>query len=244
MRMRRAIAIAAMIASSISSSAGGSQGPRPDAAGANSAVTQAVPMIVFDFVRNVPGAPVPKYTLRVRNDGAASYEGEALPERTRYGAAATPEAIPFHRDMSLTPAATTRIFDLAAQLDHFNRRCASKAKNIADTGTKTISYTGPDGSGSCTYNFTEVKELAALTELIQGITQTLDAGRELDRLHRYDRLGLDSAMTWLQQEAAAGRAVELQTIGESLRSIAGDSDLLARVRAKASALLTQTGAAK
>ncbi len=40
---------------------------------------------------------------------------------------------------------------------YFNIECASKAKNIADTGKKTLSYTGADGSGSCTYNYSDNK---------------------------------------------------------------------------------------
>ena len=82
----------------------------------------------------------------------------------------------------------------------------------------------------------------ALTTLIQGITETMDAGRELDRLHRYDRLGLDSAMSFLAQEAADGRALDIETIADSLRAIVSDSDVLARVRAKANAMLVQIGA--
>lgn len=201
----------------------------------------ARPTITFAFSREAPGVPVPKYTLIIRDDGSGSYAGEALPPPTRYGPAQSSASVPFQRDFHLTSATTSRIFNLAAQLNHFNRVCASKAKNIADTGTKTISYSGPDGPGSCTYNYTEVKELAALTALIQSITETLDAGRELDRLHRYDRLGLDSAMSYLAQEAADGHAVDLETIADSLRSIAGDSDVLARVRVKANLLLTQSG---
>lgn len=187
---------------------------------------------------------MPEYKLIIHDDGSGSYAGEALLPPTRYGPAQSSSAAPFQRDLRLAPATTARIFDLAAQLNHFNRSCASKAKNIADTGTKIISYSGPDGSGSCTYNYTEIKELVALTEMIQGITETLDEGRELDRLHRYDRLGLDAAMTFLDQEAAAGRALDLETIGDSLRAIAGDSDVLARVRAKANAMLVQIGAAE
>lgn len=198
--------------------------------------------ITFDFVRDVPGAPVPKYTLTVGDDGIGRYAGEAAPPRTRYAAADSPAPIPFDRDVHLTPETTARIFELAGQLDHFRRTCATKARNVADTGIKTISYRGPDGAGSCTYNYTEIKELAALTQLVQGVAQTMDEGRELDRLHRYDRLGLDSSMTLLQEEVSAGHALEIGTIADTLRDIAGDPDVLARVRAKASALLTQAGA--
>jgi len=194
--------------------------------------------ITFDFVRAGLGVPVPKYKLVIHDDGTGTYEGEALPPPTRYGPAAA-SAVPFRRELRMTAATTAHVFDLARQLDHFKVACASKAKNIADTGTKTLTYAGPDGGGACTYNYTDIKELTLLTETIQGITETLDEGRELDRLHRYDRLGLDPAMAYLQAEVAAGRALELQLIQDSLSEIADDADVLARVRAKASAMLKQ-----
>jgi len=197
------------------------------------------PTITFAFAREGFGVPVPKYTMIIRDDGTGSYEGEALPPPTRYGPAAASAAAPFRRDVRITPATAGRIFKLAGQLNHFNKTCASKAKNVADTGTKTLTYAGADGSGSCTYNYTENKELQTLTEVFEGITETLDQGRELERLHRYDRLGLDSAMSYLSDEVAAGRALEVGTIEATLRAIAEDADVMARVRAKANALLSQ-----
>jgi hypothetical protein len=139
--------------------------------------------------------------------------------------------------VNITPATVDRIFALGKKLDRFNVPCASKAKNIADTGTKTLSYTAPDGSGSCTYNYSENKDVQSLTEIFQGMTETMDEGRQLDHLHRYDRLGLDSAMTFLVQEVTAGHAIEVGTIAASLRSIAEDADVMQRVRARARTLL-------
>jgi hypothetical protein len=126
---------------------------------------------------------------------------------------------------------------LGKKLDRFNVQCASKAKNIADTGTKTLSYSAPDGSGSCTYNYSENKDVQSLTEIFEGMAETMDEGRQLDHLHRYDRLGLDSAMTFLAEEVTAGHALEVGTIAASLRSIAEDADVMQRVRARARTLL-------
>jgi hypothetical protein len=67
--------------------------------------------------------------------------------------------------------------------------------------------------------------------------ETMDMGRELDRLHRYDRLGLDDSMASLAQEVSDGRAPELGTIAPSLRSIAVDTEVMLRVRTRAAALL-------
>jgi hypothetical protein len=227
----------------ISAHAGPARGqqakPETRAAAASSSATPARPTVTFAFVRDLPGVPVPRYKVVVRDDGTGSYQGEAIPPPSRYGPAASSAAIPFQRELRVSPATTERILRLAATLNHFNTTCASKAKNIADTGTKTLSYAGADGSGSCTYNYTEVKEVEALTEIFEGITETLDEGRELDRLHRYDRLGLDAAMIYLTQEVAAGRALELGMIETTLHSIAEDADVMARVRARAGALLSQ-----
>jgi hypothetical protein len=139
--------------------------------------------------------------------------------------------------VSITPATTDRIFALSQKLDRFNVACASKAKNIADTGTKSLSYSGPDGTGSCTYNYSENKDVEELTGIFQGMAETMDEGRALDRLHRFDRLGLDAAMAFLAQEVSAGRALEVGTIAASLRSIADDADVMQRVRARARTLL-------
>jgi hypothetical protein len=139
--------------------------------------------------------------------------------------------------VSITPATADKIFALGRKLDHFNITCASKAKNIADTGTKTLSYSAPDGTGSCTYNYSENKEVEELTGMFQGMAETMDEGRILDHLHRFDRLGLDDAMTFLAQEVSAGRALEVGTITASLRSIADDADVMQRVRARARTLL-------
>jgi hypothetical protein len=46
-------------------------------------------------------------------------------------------------------------------------------------------------------------------------------------------------MKFLSEEVSAGHALELGTIASSLRSIATDTDVMVRVRSRASALLSQ-----
>lgn len=186
--------------------------------------------VTFTFDRK--GLPVPNYRLTIQEDGTTVYEGE----ESYSGAAASP-VHPFRSAVRISPTTAAHLMATARKLDRFNTACASKAKNIADTGTKVLSYSAPDGTGSCTYNFTENKEVQALTDTIQGITETMDRGRELDHLRRFDRLGLDAAITFLAQEVAEGHALELGTIAASLRSIAADHEVMERVRARASKLL-------
>jgi hypothetical protein len=190
--------------------------------------------VSFAFER--AGFSVPKYTMRVGEDGAGSYQGEEAPPHSPYPGVSSPPA-PIDRRFMLSAATASRIFVLARELDRFDTVCASKAKNIADMGKKTLSYKGPDGEGSCTYNYSENKSVIQLTDIFQGVTATMDEGRKLDHLHRYDRLGLDAALEFLAQQVAEGHALELGTIQTTLRSIAGDTEVMQRARARANALL-------
>lgn len=207
----------------------------PAATPASASVSAAKPQVIFAFER--VGLPVPKYKLTIQEDGTTVYDGDELPQVSGYGASAASPAHPFRSVVRISPGTAEHIFAMGRKLNHFNIMCASKAKNIADTGTKILSYSAPDGSGTCTYNFTENRDIASLTETFLGITETMDRGRELDHLHRFDRLGLDAAISFLAQEVSEGHALELGTIAVSLRSIAGDPEVIERVRTRANKLL-------
>lgn len=193
--------------------------------------------VSFQFERT--GLPVPRFTLRVDEDGTGSYKAEEVESPADGGAVqyASPKLI----DQSLKLSAPTveKIFKGARDLGHFEMACESKAKNIANTGKKTLSYTGADGTGSCTYNYSDDREVTGLTDTFLFIAFTLDEGRRLEFLHRYDRLGLDEEMNQLVQAVKAGHALELDTIAPVLTAIAGDGSVMQRVRSQASKLLEQ-----
>jgi hypothetical protein len=205
---------------------------------AASAKTQAE--VSFQFDRT--GLPVPRFTLRLREDGTGSYQADQM-EIAATGTSMRGQAAQhIDRPINLSKGTVTKIFKEARTLNNFNVECASKAKNIADTGKKTLSYTGADGSGSCTYNYSENKTVDTLTNTFLSIAYTLDEGRRLEFLHRYDRLGLDAEMISFAQELEAGRALELGTISLMLAAIADDTALIQRVRLKAQKMLEQVSA--
>jgi hypothetical protein len=204
------------------------------ASAAQSAGAAAGAHIVFSFER--AGMPVPKFTLDMDQNGRGGYSGEEAMPVVR-GVATEPATQAFERSFAIAGGSAEKIFRLARQAQRFNVECASKAKNIADTGRKTLRYEGADGAGSCTFNYTENKAVGEITDVLLGMVETMDEGRELDRLHRYDRLGLDDAMATLSVEVDEGHALELETIAGTLRSLAGDAEVMQRVRARAAALL-------
>jgi hypothetical protein len=192
--------------------------------------------VMFSFERS--GLPVPKYSLALWEFGEGHYGGEEVPPGAR-SFDPPPAVQPFNITIFyIAPATAAKVFALAHELKRFNFQCDSKAKNVADTGKKTLTYNGLDATTSCTYNYTENKDVETLTGIFQGIAETLDEGRKLDYLHRYDRLGLDAELESFSREVAEGHAIELQAIAPTLRSLAGDPGVMQRVRTRASALLT------
>lgn len=193
--------------------------------------------ITFQLER--PGLPVPSFTLRIREDGTGRYQAEEMQGPADGGAVHYATGKSIDRPIELNPIAVAKIFKAARELRHFDMACASKAKNIADTGKKTLSYAGTDGAGSCTYNYSENKTVEMLTDRFLAIAFTLDEGRRLEYLHRYDRLGLDAEMNSFKESVTAGRARELGTIAPVLTSIAADTAVIERVRLSAAKLLEQ-----
>ena len=235
MRLNSRTVIGFALLSSVLSHA---QPPAPS--GAPASTTKMPAEVSFQFDRT--GLPVPRFTLRLWEDGTGRYVADQAELPATATSSRGQAAQHIDRPIKLTSATIGKVFKSARSLNHFNIECASKAKNIADTGKKTLTYTGEDGSGSCLYNYSEVKSVETLTDEFQAIAFTLDEGRRLEFLHRYDRLGLDAEMILLAQEAEAGRALELGTISPTLLAIADDTALIQRVRLKAQKMLEQIAA--
>jgi hypothetical protein len=213
---------------------------------------QQPPPAAVTFHFEHAGLPVPDYTLTVHEDGSGSYTATyaASPADTssKYGysyvaAQAGAASATSTRSITLSAVTTARIFERVRGTDHFRGGCESRQKNIANTGAKTITYTGPDGSANCTFNYSENKAVVALTDMFQEIAETLDEGRSIDLKHRYDRLGLDRELANLAEAVSAGRAIEVATIAPVLQSLCDDSQVMERVRKRAAGLLLASGAA-
>jgi hypothetical protein len=218
---------------------GAAQAPQQSTAASAATGSTAKRQVSLTFDRK--GVAVGHYRLTVFEDGTAIYEGNETSVATAYGVAADQTARPFQHRIRISPTTSARIFSTAEKLNRFDMPCASKAKNIADMGSKTLHYDGPEGVGTCTFNYTEDKDVRTIAETFQGIAETLDQGRLLDRLHRFDRLGLDAAIGRLAAEVSSGDALEIGTIASSLQSIAADGGVISRVRNRATELLNQSG---
>ena len=212
---------------------------------------QAQPPAVLSFHFERTGLPVPEYTLTVHEDGTGTYAATYLappPDSSRYGPSnvSSPVAAPAQvtRPITLSPQTTARLFERVRSTNGFRGGCDSKQKNIADTGAKTLNYTGSGGTANCNYNYSDNKAIASVTETFQGIAQTLDEGRSIDLKHRYDRLGLDRELSVLADQIHEGHALEVATIAPILQSLCDDAQVMERVRKRAAGLLVASGTAR
>ena len=180
--------------------------------------------LVINYDR--PGLVVPRWQITIPPQGMAEYTGK--PEKG------------IDPGQVLFPFSESGRARLGAWMNRTKglQPCETKAKNLANMGSKDISYLPNGGAEAhCSFNYTDNKPLSEAADYLLALAATLQTGIELDRLHRYDRLGLDPAMIRLGEEVKAGRAVELGAIRPTLESLVTDEALLDRVRAKAQQLL-------
>jgi hypothetical protein len=206
--------------------------------------TQGGATITYQFERTAPGVSVPRYTVVLHEDGSGTYHAEEVERRSADSALQQVSTKIIDRPMTVSADTTAKMFQTARTLNRFNVFCGTKAKNVADTGKKTLSYAGSDGSGSCTYNYSDDKSVMDLTDLFYGIVYTMDVGRKLDFERRFDRLGLDAEMIALEQAVKDKHALELWNIAPTLQKLASDPEMMQRVQARAAKLLVLADAGK
>jgi len=143
-----------------------------------------------------------------------------------------------HRTIRLSAALTERVFATARAKKFFAYPCESNLK-VAFQGTKRFSYTGPEGSTSCEFNYSKDKEIEELQNSLLAVETTILCGARLEKLLQHDRLGLDEELGNLILWVHDGSAQEMGAIQETLTRIASDEEVMDRARRKARWLLTQ-----
>jgi hypothetical protein len=195
------------------------------------------PVILVDFSN--PEMNPPHWTLTLHPDGSGHFHSEM--GKPTPGSPQEIDAPGIDRDVQLTPSFAAHVFDAAQRHKFFQEDCDSHLK-VAFQGWKKLSYTGPAGSGSCTFNFSKDKEIEGLGDSLNAVAETILEGARLEMLLQHDRLGLDKEMEFLVDAAGNGRAQQICAIREILVRLAQDEDVLERVRKRAKLLLAQGGA--
>jgi len=176
------------------------------------------------------------WTLTLHPDGSGHFRSEM--GKPPQGELQEIDAPDVDRDVQLNPTFATHVFEEAQRHKLFNVECDSHLK-VAFQGWKTLRYTGPEGNGSCTFNFSKDKEIQELSDSLGAVAETIVEGARLEMLLQHDRLGLDKEMEFLVDAAGNGRAQQICVIKGILARLAQDDEVMERVRKRARMLLTQ-----
>jgi hypothetical protein len=188
----------------------------------------AVPTVTFtcDF----PGSEPDHYVISISEDGSASYDSDSKlnPESS---------SDPYHSDFSVSQAARTRVFDLAKHAHYFEGQIDSKNKNLASTGTKTLTYKDTQKITHATYNYSPVASVQELTNFFQALSTTLEFGHRLDYYLHYQKLALDDELKKMEEMWNSHEIQEISSVAPVLQKIADDPAVIKVVRARAQRLL-------
>jgi hypothetical protein len=201
-----------------------------------SSQTAPVPVPVFQIDFSNPSLSPSRWTLTLHPDGS----GHFLSERGSAPAAdsQTLNAPNVDRDIRLSAEFAQRVFQTARHQQRFSGKCESRMK-VAFQGWKKLSYSGPDGQGSCEFNYSQDKEIQALGDSLEAVATTILEGARLETLLQYDRLGLDRETEYLAEAAGDGQAQQLCAIRGILERLADDPSVMERVRKRARELLSR-----
>jgi hypothetical protein len=181
-----------------------------------------------------PGLIPAHWTIDVHPDGSAHFRSQRGDAARNDDQGIEPPDV--DRDFHLSAGFAERIFQVAHRKKLFSVECESHLR-VAFQGTKKLTYSGPDGQGTCEFNYSKDLEIQSLGDDLISVANTMVEGARLQNLLLHDRLGLDRETELLTESAADGRAQEFGSIRDILERLADDSSVLERVRRRARALL-------
>jgi len=189
--------------------------------------------IVYTFEH--PQLQPSRYTITIEENGTAHFDSKpGLPQQDDDVFPA-----PIDRSIRIDKTLSATLFHYARTHDFFATDCSRHQSNLAFTGNRTLTYTGPDGHGSCAFVWAGDPALQNLADELGAVALTLEFGRRLDVEVQHDRLGLDAELESLQDAVKDRRASDLPNIAEQLQTIADDQQVMIRARKRALALLSR-----
>jgi hypothetical protein len=161
--------------------------------------------------------------ISVREDSdAGTYEIRQLDE--------DPGSLPFQ----VSATWRTKMFDLAAQLNHFQGQDLDVHRKIANLGEKTFRWESGSEVHETKFNYTLNSAATQLLQIFEGLARQQQHVDLITRRMRYDRLGINDALLQFETDLNRSLMPEPQRVLPMLDQIAGDSRFvdIARQRAR------------
>ncbi len=197
-----------------------------------SAKGESEPQVQVEYSN--PGLVPAHWKLDIHPDGRAHFRSERGNAERAEGLGVEPPDV--DRDLKLSGSFADRVFQVAHRKKFFGVECESHLK-VAFQGNRKLSYAGPDGQGSCQFNYSKDSQIEELSDDLISVANTLIEGARLQSLLQHDKLGLDKATELLTESAHDGRAQQFGAIRDILERLADDDSVMERVRRRARALL-------
>src|SRR5262249_12681647 len=175
------------------------------------------------------------YEIVITNNGQGTYTSNG--QLDRQSEAADPAPLTF----VISESVRGEIFDLAKKAHYFTGNVDSGRKNIANTGNKTLTYKDAGHNSQTAYNYSAVPAIQELTGVFQGLSTTLEFGRRLTYLRKYQKLALDDDLKRMEEMQREKTLGDLHAIAPVLNDIANDASVMNVSRSRALRLLSQAG---
>ncbi len=181
------------------------------------------------FSRVFPGATPASFEATLDSSGDVSYT-ESGEEPVEFQIAASEAAARFAQ---------------AKALAYFAIDLATKRKNIASSGKKILRYEA-DGKtkGEAKFDYSDEVDARQLVAWFVKIAETQQHIFELERVARFDRLGIDEALVHLENAFERDRVIAPDLLVPILTKINLQKNVVHVARARAAGLLERIEAAK
>lgn len=193
------------------------------------------PTASVSFKLDFPGADPSHYEIVIPSEGQGSYISNGKFDNQSDPADATP------LQFAVSESTRKQVFDLARKSHYFEGKVDSGQKNIANTGAKTLAYKDATHNSEATYNYSIQQPIAQLTSIFQNLSTTMEFGRRLVYLHKYQKLALDDQLKRMEELQRENSLGEVGAIAPVLKDIANDSSVMNVSRARALRMLATAG---
>jgi hypothetical protein len=190
----------------------------------------AIPSITFVRVWN--DFTPQSVTMTISANGATKYSS-SNPAKTG------DDVDEYKTEFTMSPARRDKLFRYAKEANFFDGDFTFKKHVVASTGKKTLTYSDPARRFSTSYDYSDNKVIQEITNIFAGISNTIEHGRKLAFLRRFDKLGLEDELKAMENAAEGHNLAELQIIAPTLDSIASDRTILNIARQRAQKLLAK-----
>jgi hypothetical protein len=193
------------------------------------------PAASVSFKLDFPGAEPSHYEIVIPDAGQGSYISNGKFDDQSDPADAAP------LQFAVSENIRKQVFDLAKKSHYFAIKVDSGQKNIANTGAKTLVYKDASHNSQATYNYSMLQPIAQLTSIFQNLSNTMEFGRRLIYLHKYEKLALDDQLKRMEEMQKENSLGDVVAIAPVLKDIANDSSVMNVSRSRALRLLAAAG---